>query len=1203
MNKTAIKNFAVWARNKLIADISYRASLMGITESGIASALPQSTGTTEFYDIGTAEPYAISGDAVRQRRRLVELIERKAKETDYKTAYKYIIEEVAYTWFNRLIAIRFMEVNDYLPSHIRVLSSESGKLEPDLVTNPFDADFEFTSEEEQIIIRLKQGNELDELFRLLFIKQCNKLFDYLPGLFGKTNDYSELLLNISVIDKEGIVYHLVNDIKEEDFDVNQGGQVEIIGWLYQFYNTELNEQVYDGKMSKSRIEKELLPAATTIYTPDWAIRYMAQNSLGKLWKMGHINDEFGKWKYYLPDAPQSAFIREQLKRIVDDFQDIAPENIRLIDPCMGSGHILVYCFDMLMDIYESQGYSSRDAASMILENNLYGFDIDNRAAQLSYFAVMMKARECDRRILTRNVNTHVFAIVESNNINRMHLNYFGATMSAQDKQEANRSIVEILDVFKDSKEYGSILKVSDYNWELLEKFIDDVNVDSQISFDTIGIEETKECLYQLLVQARAFAQKYHVVITNPPYLGNSRFSPKLDKYVKNYYPDEKTDLSMVMYRKALEDFCLENGFVAFITTSSWMFLSSFEKVRKYMHQISAITSLVDFGTELFEGKVGHNPIVAWVSCKAKINYKLTAVRLVDYCYARRDEKEPEFFNEKNRFYSEIDDFSNVPGSPIAYWASDNLLNAFKNQTIGEIAKPRQGLATGENNRFTRLWFELNPDNISFNSDSREYAMKSGKSWFPYNKGGEFRKWYGNNDYVVNWENDGYEIRNFKDDKGKLRSRPQNMDNYFKPSITWSKISSGSIAFRYKPAGHIFDVAGTSIFASDDMRQYIHGFCNSKIALKIARLLSPTLNYEVGHVASFPVIVDPAYKAEVESIVENNIKISKMDWDSFELSWDFIKHPLVNKGVKTVEAAFKIWEEECNNRFETLKKNEESLNRIFIKIYGLEDEMDDKVLDKDVTVRKANLQREIKSLLSYAVGCMFGRYSLDKSGIAYAGGVWNSKIYKTYIPDQDAIIPITDEEYLEDDIIARLCQWLKVVYGKEQLEENLDYIAKGLGINGETSREIIRKYFINDFFADHCARCTVGVGGKRPIYWMFESGKQIAFKALVYTHRYSADTIGQIRVDYLHRMQRVYESEINRMQDTIDNSSNTREVTTATKRKEKLQKQIKECREYDEKIGHLALSRIDIDLDDGVKVNYEKVQTASDGKKYQVLAKI
>ena len=1192
MNKTAIKNFAIWARNKLIADVSYDARLIGITEDGIAKPLPQSFGGTQFFDIGTAEPYSISGEAVRQRDKLIEVIQQKEKDTDYKTAYQYVIEEVAYTWFNRLIAIRFMEVNDYLPSHIRVLSSESGKLEPDLVTTPFDAELPFTAEEETQIFQLKQDNKLDEVFRILFLKQCNALNEILPALFEKTKNYTELLLSLSVIDQDGVVYHLIHDIPEDDFNIERGGQVEIIGWLYQYYNTELNSQVYDGNMSKSRVPKELLPAATTIYTPDWAIRYMVENSLGRLWVEGHPDCGLKEnWKYYLEEAQQEPEVQAKLAEIRKEYAALNPEDIKLIDPCMGSGHILVYAFDVLMQIYESAGYSQRDAAKSILEHNIYGLDIDDRAYQLAYFAVMMKARQYNRRILNGENTCHVYAIQESNSINRAHLKYFGAGMDDIEKNAAKIQLEGLLDTLMDAKEYGSILTVENYDWNLLRRFVAAEDTAGQISMDSVGVEDTAEQMKKLIDIGETMVRRYWVTCTNPPYLGSSRFSTKLNSFIASHYADVKSDLSMAMYKRALNGFCIRDGFVSFITTSSWMFISSFERLRDYVLTSVDFDSLVDFGTELFDGKVGHNPIIAWVNRKSNVDKTMTCIRLVDYCYSKRDEKEQEFFNSQNYYYPKQTTFSMIPGSPIAYWVGNKFCENYKNQNISNYAEVITGMTIGDNNKYLRVWFEPEIQKLSIGKLSMNDVDMTHSYWIPYSKGGQRRNWYGNYEYVVNWSQHQY----FNRSKTTLQHL------YLRKAITWPFVTSGLFSARLLPHGFLWDVAGSPcFFKNDDEQYYALGFLCSKVANYILNVVNPTINVQAVDISKLPLIINDIAKDTIIRYVEDNIDISKKDWDSFETSWDFKKYPLL-RNVSTISEAFAQWQAECEDRFNRLKANEEELNRIFIDIYGLQDELTPEVEDKDVTVRRADLQRDIKGLLSYAVGCMFGRYSLDVEGLAYAGGEWDGSKYQSYIPDADNVIPITDEEYLDDDIVSRLCTWLKAVYGVDTLEENLDYIAKTLGNKGSTSREIIRNYFLNDFFKDHCQTYSVTGSGKRPIYWLFDSGKQNGFKALVYLHRYTPDTIGNLRIDYLHKMQRVYESEINRMQDMMDHSENAREVAAASKRKDKLAKQLKECREYDEKISHLALSRIELDLDDGVKINYRKLQTAQDGKFYEVLA--
>ena len=1222
MNKTAIKNFAIWARNKLIADVSYDARLIGITEDGIAKPLPQSFGGTQFFDIGTAEPYSISGEAVRQRDKLIEVIQQKEKDTDYKTAYQYVIEEVAYTWFNRLIAIRFMEVNDYLPSHIRVLSSESGKLEPDLVTTPFDAELPFTAEEEAQIFQLKQDNKLDEVFRILFLKQCNALNEILPALFEKTKNYTELLLSLSVIDQDGVVYHLIHDIPEDDFNIERGGQVEIIGWLYQYYNTEPKAAAF---AKNGKITKEEIPAVTQLFTPDWIVRYMVENSLGRLWVEGH--PECGlkeNWKYYLEEAQQEPEVQAKLAEIRKEYAALNPEDIKLIDPCMGSGHILVYAFDVLMQIYESAGYSQRDAAKSILENNIYGLDIDDRAYQLAYFAVMMKARQYNRRILNGENSCHVYAIQESNSVNRAHLKYFGAGMDDIEKNAAKMQLEGLLDTLTDAKEYGSILNVESYNWDLLRRFVAAEDTAGQISMDSVGVEDTAEQLNRLIDIGETMARKYWVTCTNPPYAGTSNLSANVNNFVKKNYPDSKADLFAVFIERCRQ-MTVNNGFQAMITQHAWMFLSSFEKLREKM-MLTETVNMAHLGARAFE-EIGGEVVqtTAFVRCANHVEgYKGTYCRLIEP--TSQQGKADMFISGQNQYRVGQISFSKIPGVPVAYWISPEVLKLFDERTVGSIADAKSGMTTTDNTRFLRLWEEVNCQKIGFGYGNIADTQDMKYKWFPFCKGGDFRRWAGNESFVVNWFNNGEEIRIAAE--GATGGRLVNIDCALRECLVWTKISSANISLRMKKQGIFFSDAAPGVFANRETLYYLLALLNTKYANEIIKLINPTLNFVPGAVSSVPVKKDEKNKGKIIEIAEGNVQLSEQDWDSFETSWDFKKHPLL-QNVSTISEAFNQWQAECDDRFNQLKTNEEELNRILIDIYGLQDELTPEVEDKDVTVRKADLQRDIKSLLSYAVGCMFGRYSTYKDGLLFAGEPYSLQAFvdkmnerpgtisaeelerayrnegivvdEMFFPDADNVIPITDEEYLDDDIVSRLCAWLKAVYGADTLEANLDYIAKALGNKGSTSREIIRNYFLNDFFKDHCQTYSVTGSGKRPIYWLFDSGKQNGFKALVYLHRYTPDTIGNLRIDYLHKMQRVYESEINRMQDMMDHSGNAREVAAASKRKDKLAKQLKECREYDEKISHLALSRIELDLDDGVKVNYRKLQTAQDGKFYEVLA--
>ncbi len=1235
MNKTTIKNFAIWARNKLIADAQYKAGLMGITANEIHPALPQSTKETEFYDIGTAKPYMITGEAIRQRRSLVEVINQRAEETNYQTAYKYIIEGVAYTWFNRLIAVRFMEINDYLPSHIRVLSSDRGKIEPDLVNAPFDADLPFTENEKQEIIRLKNENNLDECFRLLFIKQCNALNEILPTLFEKTADYTELLLNISVIDKEGVVCHLIKDISEDDFNIEKGGQVEIIGWLYQYYNTEPKNEAF---AKRGKITKEEIPAVTQLFTPDWIVRYMVENSLGRLWVEGHPNELLkSKWKYYLEEAEQEPEVQIKLDAIHKAYAKLNPEEIHFIDPCMGSGHILVYAFEVLMQIYESAGYSQRDAARSILEKNLYGLDIDDRAYQMAYFAVMMKARQYNRRILSAETPCHVYSIQESNSIHRKQLTYFGAGFNEEEKNSALNQMDQLLDTLKDAKEYGSILNVENYDWELLRRFVESTNAVGQLSLDDLGLEQTKEKLQTLIAIGETMARKYEVVVTNPPYMGISNGNTKLNEYVKKNYPDSKSDLFAVFIERC-EKMLEENSYQAMITQHAWMFLSSYEKLRAKLQRIDTV-NMAHLGARAFE-EIGGEVVqtTSFVIRKSHLeNYKGTYCRLIEPTAQKG--KEDMYLASENRYVAVQDNFKKIPGSPVAYWVSEMVIELFLKDHVNEYFNLRVGLMTTDNDKYLRFFWEVKKGNICFFAHNNSECQKSGLKWFPHNKGGEYRKWAGNQEYVVDWQNNGERIKATAIQKYPyLKGNPNFVVHddgyYFHESVSWSEIAVGKLAFRYYPNGFTFNVKGMSVFPKSRYSLYaILGFANTKVATYLAHIINPSISFGVNSFGNLPFLYSDS---KIEFLARDNVKISMEDWDSFETSWNFKCHPFLIMNQKsfdsdgititTISDSFGLWKAYTDIAFEKLKYNEEELNRIFIDIYGLQEELTPTIEDRDITIRKADLGRDIRSFISYAVGCMFGRYSLAKEGLIFAGGQM-TEVYQyhsglmdgsstlderfpldgksyyylegsDYLVDGDNIIPIADEEYFSDDIVYRFIEFVKIVYGTDTLEENLEFIANALGNRGNTTRETIRNYFLKDFHADH-----VKIYQKRPIYWLFDSGKQNGFKALIYLHRYNADTIGNLRVDYLHRMQRIYESEIDRMQDMIEHSTNSREVGSATKRKEKLQKQLKECHDYDEKIGHLALSRIELDLDDGVKVNYEKVQTAKDGRKYQVLAKL
>ncbi len=1214
MNKNAIKKFAIEARKKLIDSVTDKAGMLGITEKSCSEPITKGA-DFEVYQTVAGTEVTLNKRQCEQRRRLVVQIESRG--------YEAVVEEVAYTWFNRICAIRFMEVNDYLPNRVRVLSSEKeGKMEPDLVTQAPDVDLDLTAQEKEEIINWKMSGtseDTDKMFGKLFLKQCHQLHDILPGLFEADSDYMELLFGISYTNKDDVIYMLVNPetgIPEADFNVssldeegNPTGQVEIIGWLYQYYNTELKDDTFAKLKKNVKITKERIPAATQLFTPDWIVRYMVENSVGRIW-IEHLRavdpstdekataERFG-WKYYLPEAEQEEAVNVKLAEIRTTYKDLKPTDITCIDPCMGSGHILIAMFDVLMDIYESAGYDKREAAFEIVEHNIHGLDIDQRAYQLAYFAVMMKGRGYNRRFLRGRdgkPEPKVYAIAESNEINRNHLKFFGTHLSDMERNLAVMQMEGFLDTFIDAREYGSILNVDACDWDVLERFVEDLGTAGQISFESVGSEETQGILRKLVMVAKNLGQKYDAVVTNPPYMGASGMGAKLSKYVKGNYPNSKSDLFSVFIEK-WNTMVNKNGFNCMVTMQSWMFLSSFEKMRVNILNTRNITNLLHMENMVMGIAFGTAVTIFRNSHVQGYKGTYNQIKLCDIV-----NNKPKYFPVLDNRFSQVatDNFSKIPGSPVAYWVSEQIIKDFEaGERLGNISKPRQGMATTNNNRFLRLWYEVRINNIGFNLTSIEDTVRDEK-WYPYNKGGEFRKWYGNNDYVVNFKNKGKEVCDYIDQTSSVNSKGRviNREHYFHECISWSLVSSGNIAFRYKPQGFIFDVAGMSCFADHDLLLYLLGLNNTKVVRSLMGTLAPTINFQAGDIANIPVIFDEKKKRDINEIVIDNIRIEQEDWDSYETSWDFKAHPLleneIGKESRSLKKRYECWKKMCDRRFETIKRNEEILNEKFIEIYKLQDELTVDVADGDITIRKADLSRDIRSLISYAIGCMLGRFSLDEKGIIFAGNMWNQDKYQTYIPDEDNCIPITDEEYFSDDIVARFVEFIKTVYGSDTLEENLDFIASALGNKGDTSREVIRNYFLKDFYADH-----LKVYQKRPIYWMFDSGKQNGFKTLIYMHRYDADTVGRVRTDYLHRAQKYVETAMQSAQYTIDNVSSASEKSKATKAVTKYTKQLAEMKIYDEAIAHIANKRIEIDLDDGVKANYEKfqgVEVAQEGKK-------
>lgn len=874
MDKPAIKKFAVWARNKLIADTKYRAGLVGVTETTVAEPLPQSNESVQFFDVGLPQPYRIEGDAVTQRQRFVaELNKETAKQGSYTAAYQTVVDKVAYTWFNRLIAVRYMEVNDLLPSRTRVLSSADGRAEPQIVTTPFDAVLDYTPAEQQQVVTLKNDNKLDEAFRLLFLKQCAALGDCLPRLFEQVDDYMPLLLALSFTDKDGVVCHLVNDIPESDWQ----DAVQIVGWLYQYYNTEPKEQVFANLKKNIKISKENIPAATQLFTPDWIVRYMVENSLGRLWSEGHPDFDKSEWKYYLDEAPQEPQVAQQLAELRKGYAALTPENIKCIDPCMGSGHILAYLFDVLMQIYRSAGYTDRDAAASIVEHNLYGLDIDDRAAQMAYFVVMMKGCHYDSRFLRRHLNPHVYAIQESGELTTDALGRLG-------KQESTARA--LLDGFKNAKEYGSILqpKVTLAELDALQEQLREVDGASDMGSltDQLVAGQIVNVLYPLIEQARMLVQKYDVVVTNPPYMGSSGMNARLSDYVKKHYPDSKSDLFAVFIERCAQ-MDKRGGYQAMITQHAWMFLSSFEKLRAKLQLIDTV-NMAHLGARGFDeigGEVVQTTSFVMRSSHTK-GYKGTYCRLIDGDSEKV--KAEMFVSGENRYVAEQDNFSKIPGSPVAYWVSSKISDAFENTKIGELFPALHGFLSGHDEGVTFMWYEVNRIDLSLSSFQFDDSGENNAKYVPLTRGGEFKKWYGN--YYLITRIDKWAMR-------YLSSYPkftlQNKQYYFKEGCSWPLLLSGTFNSKLLPNGFIFGNNGPSIILSHKDNMKMLGFLNSCIVDCFIKIINPTISCSAGVIKKIPII---KFEKWNQSLAEENCAICKKDWDSFETSWDFKHHPLV-----------------------------------------------------------------------------------------------------------------------------------------------------------------------------------------------------------------------------------------------------------------------------------------------------------------------
>ena len=1181
MDKTAIKKYAVWARKELISRVAQKAQQYGIME-------------TEMVDAGadSVNGKVLSAEEMQQRRALIAQINEKG--------YQQVMEEVAYTWFNRFSALRFMEVNGYLPSHVRVFTDENNAFKPQILAEALHLELDKLDKDK--VYALKETEQTEELYKYLLIVQCNALNSILPGMFQTIADYTELLLPDNLLREGSVIEQMISQIPEDNWQ----DAVQIIGWLYQYYNSEKKDDVFAAIKKNVKITKENIPAATQLFTPDWIVRYMVENSLGRLWVEGHPDTktqllptpeeqaaytagsrdpEDTKWHYYLEEAQQEPQVQAQLSEISKQYADLTPEQIKVIDPCCGSGHILAYLFDVLMQIYENYGYTPRDAVASILQNNLYGLDIDDRAAQLAYFAVMMKAVRYDKRFLKRKdedgepdvPQPHVYAIEESNRIEKPDVEYF-----CNGKPSLTDAMHTILTQLYDAKEYGSILTIPPQDWDALYARFDEVADESSFHRESI-----RKNLLPLVRVAQTLAQKYDVVVTNPPYMGASNMNSDLSEYVKKYYPDSKSDLFAV-FIEVCSRMAKQNGYQAMITQHAWMVLSSFEKLREKM-MLTETVSMAHLGARAFE-EIGGEVVqtTSFVRVRTHIdNYKGVYCRLIEP--TTQQGKEEMFLAGKNRYTANQDNFAKIPGSSVAYWLSRNSLVNFDKVFLENFANSREGVTTGCNDQFLRLWYEVAFGNIGWNAKAANDTINCNFKWYKQMKGGDFRRWYGNREYVIDWENNGDRIQHFADEKtGRIRSHNYNLDYNFHEMLTWTNISTGKFSLRYVEEGFVFDTTSSAMFLSHRNVFYVLALMNSCVAQNYLSVLCPTLKYQPGNVVKVPYIEKS--KGDVEELSKKCVALSKDDWDSFETSWDFTRHPFIKAITKYpnmmdigniyLAECYDIWAGECEERFEKLKANEEELNRIFIDIYGLQDELTPEVEDKDVTVRKADLGRDVRSFISYAVGCMFGRYSPTYDGLAYAGGTWDDGKYNIYKPDADGIIPICDDEYFEDDMMGRFVEFVRVVYGDGSLEDNLRFIANALGGKGQP-KEVIRNYFLNDFYADHCK-----IYQKRPIYWLFDSGKKNGFKCLIYLHRYQPDTIARIRTDYVHEQQARYRTAIEGLEKQVAAATSTSERVKLTKQLNKVQAQDTELHQYEEKVHALADQMIKIDLDDGVKHNYE-----------------
>ena len=1201
MNKTSLKLFAIEARNELMEKMRTRLDILGITKNGIEKAKVVGR---EVEINGSLYPRESYNSLVRKYKQI---------------GYEELVEESAYTWFNRLTALAFMEANEYIDE--KMIFNNGLKNEPGIIDNYYDFEFfkNLDSELQKELHDLRDentANSIEKLYSILVEEKCEELSAIMPFMFKKKGTYSDILFPTGLLLENSLLVRIREEIGKE-------APIELIGWLYQFYNSEKKDQVFEALKKNTKITKENVPAATQLFTPDWIVKYMVENSLGKLaLESTGINESLKtNWKYYIESE------------LDESSEKIKIEDMKILDPAMGSGHILVYAFDLLFEMYENLGWSTKESVLSILKNNIYGLEIDERAGQLASFALMMKAREKFTRLFSvlkreEDFKLNTLIIEESNSLSERVKN----RIKANNLNNLNK----IIEDFEDAKEYGSILKLETIDKELLEREFNILkesfnnNEQGTLIFNEdeldINIEEDLELIESLIVQHIALTNKYEAVVTNPPYMSGKGFSTKLKAYVEKNYKDSKSDLFAVFIERCNE-FTKKNCYTSMITMQSWMFLSSFENLRKNIVEKTEIKTLNHLGARAFS-EIGGEVVstVAWISQKKSPKNDGTYLRLVDYNNA--DLKEEEFFNKANYFQAKQKDFEKIPGSPIAYWVSDKIREIFeKNQKLGEIADLKNGFTTGNNDLFLRLWNEVSFIKIGYNMKNSQEALESKKKWFPYNKGGNFKKWYGNQEYLINWENEGNSIKGY----GHLVAR--SLKYMFLPNISWSKIGSSTISFRYYPLGFMFDVAGLSMFLQKEISYfYIIGFLNSKISHRILAFLSSTLNFEVGHISNIPIIKKE--NTLVEKLVEENLNISKEEWDSRETSWDFEKISLIDG--EDLKAAFENYCSHWRDNFVQLHKNEEELNRLFIEIYELQDEMDEKVSFDDITILKKeakiveidnskakefsseserylydrgvslefNKDELVKQFLSYAIGCIMGRYSTNKPGLIMANsddvlelssnkffvkdanGDIRQEVETEFLPDEFGILPITAEKDFSNDIVERVKEFVKFVYGEESLKDNLNFIAEALGNkDNRNPEEILRTYFITAFYKDHLQRYQ-----NRPIYWLMNSGKKNAFSCLFYMHRYEPLTVARVRADYLIHYQEMLENKRKFIERQLyDEDISAKEKKNVEKELKDLDILLKELRDYANEVKHIAEQKIPLDLDDGVNVNYEKLE--------------